>query len=129
MNSQTPIKRVIQTNQILEYTNEIIKTDEDYYNDVLKFLNLIFSTNGNSILKLRINKIAINTTVFNYYNDLNELYNLKHRKFDIDKYDFDEIHEMDETLQLVKILVNNVLEKLNYKLIITKDKKLYIKSI
>lgn len=129
MNTRAPIQKVIEANKILEYTNEIIKTDEDYYNDVLKFLNLIFSTNGNSIMKLKINKIAIDTTVFNYYNDLIELYNLKKRKFDIEKYDFDEAHEMDENLQLVKILVNNVLEKLNYKLIISQEKKLYIKHV
>jgi hypothetical protein len=123
------IKNVIDCNKIIINSEKIIKQDNDYYNDVLTFLNLIFTTNSDSILKLKISKIALNPSILSYYNDLNELYNLKKNSFDIEKYDFNLNHEFDEILQIILILVNNVLEKLNYKLIKTTNNKLFIKSL
>jgi hypothetical protein len=91
--------------------------NKDYYNDVLIFLNLIFKQNAKSILTIYIRKIVLHEDIMIMYNDIVKKYKLNKDYVNIDAFDVDEIIDIDLIIKLMKLLTNNLLEKLNYKLI------------
>ena len=115
---------VDSTKKILEESNKILyNKNKKYYRDVLDFLNLIFEDNSNSINNLKFKKITLNEDIFNMYNQINIIYNLKKPEFDIEKFDLEKFEsvENDELKNIFFIIAytlsNNLLERLNYKLI------------
>lgn len=91
--------------------------NKDYYNDVLIFLNLIFKQNAKSLLSIHIKKIVLHEDIMIMYNDIVKKYKLNKDYVNIDAFDVDEIIDIDLIIKLMKLLTNNLLEKLNYKLI------------
>lgn len=91
--------------------------NRDYYNDVLIFLNLIFKQNAKSILSIYIIKIVLHEDIMSMYNNIVKKYKLNKDYVNIDAFDVDEIIDIDLIIKLMKLLTNNLLEKLNYKLV------------
>ena len=91
--------------------------NKDYYNDVLEFLNLIFKQNAKSILKIYIKKIVLHEDIMILYNDIVKKYKLNKDYVNIEIFDVDDIIDINLIVKLMKLLTNNLLEKLNYKLI------------
>jgi hypothetical protein len=91
--------------------------NKDYYNDVLDFLNLIFKQNAKSILKIYIKKIVLHEDIMILYNDIVKKYKLNKDYVNIETFDVDDIIDINLIIKLMKLLTNNLLEKLNYKLI------------
>jgi hypothetical protein len=91
--------------------------NKDYYNDVLLFLNLIFKQNAKSILSIYIKKIVLHEDIMIMYNDIVKKYKLNKDYVNIDAFDVDEIIDIDLIIKLMKLLTNNLLEKINYKLV------------
>lgn len=122
-----------ETKKILE--NSFIdfqKSKEEYYNDVLEFLNFIFCNNSKSILNIKTLKISLNEDVFLKYNNIVKKYKLKKDLFDLENFNINDNYDYGSIAEIAKILVKNLLEKLNYKLeIINYDnkKKFKIKNI
>lgn len=122
-----------ETKKILETSyDDFYKTIEEYYDDVLKWVNLVFTDNANSILKVKINKITLNEDIFNKYNEIITKHNLKKNKFDINNFNFDSNIDYNLILGIAKTMTKNLLDKLNYKLDIVdygNIKKLKIKNL
>lgn len=91
--------------------------NKDYYNDVLIFLNLIFKQNAKSLLSIYIKKIVLHEDIMIMYNNIVKKYKLNKDYVNIDAFDVDEIIDIDLIIKLMKLLTNNLLEKLNYKLV------------
>jgi hypothetical protein len=91
--------------------------NKDYYNDVLIFLNLIFKQNAKSIMSVYIKKIVLHEDIMIMYNNIVKKYKLNKDYVNIDAFDVDEIIDIDLIIKLMKLLTNNLLEKLNYKLV------------
>ena len=66
------IKNMVMSTQcILEESNKILTAKNNkYYNDVLDFINLLFADNASSLLNIQINKITLNETIFELYNQI-----------------------------------------------------------
>lgn len=109
------------TQKILEESNELINNkNKKYYTDVLDFLNLLFDDNATNILNVKFKKITLNEIVFNMYNEINKIYKLGKNEFDIENFNLELINNEDIKeifMELAFIFSNNLLEKLNYKLI------------
>lgn len=122
-----------ETKNILEKSFiDFQKSKEQYYNDVLEFLNLIFCNNSNSILNIKTLKISLNEDVFLKYNNIVKKYKLKKDLFNLENFNINDNYDYESIAEIAKILVKNLLEKLNYKLeIINYDnkKKFKIKNI
>jgi hypothetical protein len=116
------------TNEILYENDNIINNIlKNYYDDVLIFLNAIFNDNSNSILKIKINNVELNDNIFKAYNEIIKIHKLKYPLFKIENYDFDEEHTKDEVLEIIMIMCNNLLKRLDYSLKINKfNKKLQL---
>jgi len=116
-----------ETKKIIEeFNNEINKNNEKYYQDILDFLNLLFNQNCNQILKISISKISLSDDIFEFYNKIIEKYKMKIRKFDNNKFNSNEIYSFHEIIEIALIMSNNLLEKINYKIIkINSDKTKY----
>ncbi len=114
-----------ETKNILEKSFiDFQKSKEEYYNDVLEFLNLIFCNNSKSILNIKTLKISLNEDVFLKYNDIVKKYKLKKDLFDLENFNINDNYDYESIAEIAKILVKNLLEKLNYKLeIINYDNK------
>lgn len=105
------------------------KNNEIYYNDVLKCLNLLYSTNSKTILKIKISRITISDEMLKLYNEIIKKYKLNKDLFDIDNFDFDNLYEKSnkDVIFIAKTITNNLLFKINYCLKETKknNKKIY----
>lgn len=114
-----------ETKNILEKSFiDFQKSKEQYYNDVLEFLNLIFCNNSKSILNIKTLKISLNEDVFLKYNDIVKKYKLKKDLFNLENFNINDNYDYESIAEIAKILVKNLLEKLNYKLeIINYDNK------
>ena len=91
--------------------------NKEYYNDVLIFLNLIFKQNAKSILGVYIKKIVLHEDIMIMYNNIVKKYKLNKDYVNIEAFDVDEIIDIDLIIKLMKLLTNNLLEKLNYKVV------------
>ena len=113
-------------NKIDEINDKFMNNNLNYYEDVLNFLNLLFVSNSKAILTLRIKNLNLTKNVILIYNLLINKYELTCQIFDIDNFDFNEEYKRDFIIKIVKIMVSNLLEKINYK-IIEREGKLIIK--
>ena len=106
-----------ETKRILEKSYEQYhKKNLTYYDDVLKFLNLIFNEQEKSIMKLKLRKITFTHDIFNLYNNIIKQYKLNKDLFDVDNFDVEDFHDFSNIVEITKIMSNNLLNKLNYKL-------------
>ena len=117
------------SNTIIEHSIVLLnKNNETYYNDVLKCLNMLYSTNSKSILKIKISKITMSEEMLKLYNKIIKKYELNKQLFDIDNFDFEYLHEHSDIVNIAKTITNNLLIKINYIMsdIIISGKKKYI---
>jgi hypothetical protein len=114
LNTISETKKIIE-----EFQNEFNKINNNYYLEVLDFLNLLFSQSErkDQILKIKISKISLSDEIFEFYNLLIDKYKLKISKFNNKNFNFDEIYSFQEILEISLIMSNKLLEKLNYKII------------
>lgn len=103
------------------------KSLENYYNEVLECLNMLYNNESKSILKIQIKKISLDKIIFEKYNEIVKKHKLKKKLFDIDNFDVDDEHDYDTIIDIAKIITQNLIEKLNYKLCVIKsgDKKIF----
>jgi hypothetical protein len=112
---------IITTQQLLDESNRLIQEkNKQYYGDVLDFMNLLFSDNAKILSKIKFKKITLNVSVFELYNVIIKTYKLNKPEFDIEKFNLNEIMELEEIKKIfcdiaLKIS-NNLLERLNFKL-------------
>jgi hypothetical protein len=116
------------TKKILQESNNILtEKNKKYYRDVLDFLNLLFEDNAKNINKIKFKKITLNNNVFTMYNEIINVYKLNKPKFDSDCFDLSEIDDSNEIknifIDIAFTFSNNLLEKINYKLIKKNDKQ------
>lgn len=126
-------KIINETKNILEksYVN-YQESNEDYYNDTLEWMNLVYNHNASSILKVKISKITLNEDIFLKYNEIIKKYKLRKDLFNLENFDINNNYDYNSILEIAKIMTKNLLEKLNYKLDIVNygnKKKLKIKNI
>jgi hypothetical protein len=108
-----------ETKRILEKSfEEYQHKNLNYYDDVLKFLNLIFNGNETSILKIRFKKITVSEDIFNLYNDIIKKYKVNRDLFDTNKFDIEDFHDFSDIVEIAKIMCNNLLNRLNYNIVI-----------
>ena len=115
---------VISTQNILEETKQLIHNkNKKYYQDVLDFMNLLFEDNAKNLSKIKFNKITLNETVFNLYNEIIKTYKLNKPEFSIENFNLNEIEDSGDLEEIKNIfceialkISNNLLEKINYKL-------------
>lgn len=115
---------LVQTQNLLEESNKLIfEKNKKYYNDVLDFMNLLFSDDAKILSKLKFKKITLNEKVFELYNQIIKTYKLSKPEFDTNNFDLEEISKIENEEEIKKIfcdiafkISNNLLEKLNYKL-------------
>ena len=105
--------RLVINNCIKEYYSD----NSEYYDEVLKFLNEIFEHKATSILKIKIKKIVIDENLLKSYNDIVKKYNLNNDYINIKLFNFDNINNLIFIVKIAKVLVNNLLKKINYKLV------------
>lgn len=102
-------------NKYKSKTDKLINDyNENYYNDVLVFLNKSFCCNADAILRIKPKKIKLNLETMMTYNEIIKKYKLKEKFFDIDSFDFDDEHDITEINSIISLLCNNLLRKLGY---------------
>lgn len=109
---------VNKTKEILEksysnYQNSL----EKYYEDVLKWMNILYSDNSKSITKIKFKKMTLSEEIFNLYNQIIKKYKINKDLFDTEKFNLNDDHERNEIYLISKILTNNLLAKLDCKLV------------
>jgi hypothetical protein len=117
-----------KTKEILEKSfNDYQNAMEKYYSDVLEWMNTLYSDDSKSIMKIRLKKITLNEDIFNTYNSIIKKYKLDKDLFDTENFDIEEFHDGNQLFKIAKIMTNNLLEKLGYKLDVYKvgDSKKY----
>lgn len=114
--------------QQMEETNSIIqKKNNEYYLNVLDFLNLLFKDDAKNIQKIKFKHINFDDKVILLHNKIIETYKLdkptlKHEIF------FEQLENIDEDevksvyCEIASKMSNNLLEKLDYKLVLKKVK-------
>ena len=112
---------VIETQQILEESNRLLyEKNKKYYMDVLDFMNLLFSDDAKILSKIKFKKITLNICVLKLYNEIIKTYKLNKPEFDVEKFDLNEIKELEEIkkifFNIAYEIANNLLVKLDYKL-------------
>ena len=112
---------VIETQQILEESNRLLyEKNKKYYMDVLDFMNLLFSDDAKILSKIKFKKITLNICVLKLYNEIIKTYKLNKPEFDVEKFDLNEIKELEEIKKIIfniaYEIANNLLVKLDYKL-------------
>jgi hypothetical protein len=122
-----------ETKEILEKSyEEYQQKNINYYNDVLKLMNMIFNDNSKSILKIKLKKITISEDIFELYNNIIKKYKLNKPLFDTENFDLEDFYDFTDIIEIIKIMCNNILIKINYNLDIytyNKEKKLKINII
>ena len=122
-----------KTKEILEksyadYQNSL----EKYYEDVLQWMNMLYSDDSKSITKIKFKKMTLNEEIFNSYNFIIKKYKISNDLFDTEKFNIHDDHDRTEIFIISKILTNNLLEKIGCKLIEYKNgdkKRLKINSM
>lgn len=116
------MESIKETKKIIEDANKALNEyNKKYYKDVLEFLNILFYSNSSSILSINITKLALSEDVFEFYNTIIDKYNLESNKFNT-KLFFNEdltsnleLYKKSDLMNICKVLVNNLLKKINYK--------------
>ena len=121
------------TKILLEHSTLLFhKNNENYYNDVLQCLNLLYSSSSKTILRIKISKITMSEQMLKLYNKIITKYELNISVFDIDNFDFDNLYDHSDIVYIAKTITNNLLLKINYILqenIISGKKKYTIKML
>ena len=123
------IEYINNTKTMLEHSIMLFdKNNEKYYNDVLKCLNILYSTNSKSILKIKISQITMSDQMLKLYNNIIIKYELNKDLFDIDNFNFEDKYENSDIINIAKTITNNLLIKINYIMqeITVGNKKKYI---
>ena len=106
---------------LLESNDILLKKNKKYYTDVIDFLNLLFEDNSENINNIKFKKITLNDNIFIMYNEIIKVYKLNKPIFDSDNFDLSEIDDPNQIkivfINIAYTFSNNLLEKLNYKLI------------
>jgi hypothetical protein len=106
-----------QTKKLLDETLErYYDLNDKYYKEVLNFLNKLFDENSESILKIKFKKITFNDETLQEYNDLITKYKLNKDQFDIENFNINDITDFSDIINIIIIICNNLLDKLNYKI-------------
>jgi hypothetical protein len=109
---------IVQTKIIKDSIyNKLQEINRKYYKAVLTFLNMLFGSESESILKIKLNKITLNNDILEIYNHIVTKYKLNKDLINIDYFDFNIEYEKKDVIKITLIICNNLLEKLNYKLI------------
>jgi hypothetical protein len=107
-----------KTKEILEKSYEDFTNSlKIYYDDVLEWMNLLYSDNSESIAKIKFKKMTLNKEIFDSYNKIIKKYKLDKDLFDTDKFIINDDHDRTEIYTIAKILTNNLLAKLGHKLV------------
>lgn len=114
-NIETKTIPINETKRILEKSfNDYYDKNASYYNDVLIFMNTLYEDKATSILKIKFKKITLNNNVFTLYNAIIKKYNINKDLIDGSKFDYTEVHDFMDIIEIATIMCNNLLEKLNY---------------
>lgn len=106
-----------RTKEILEKSYEDYqKALETYYNDVLEWMNDLYNTDSKSIMKIIFEKITLNEDIFNTYNSIIKKYKLDKDIFDVENFDIEDFHDSTQLFKIAKIMTNNLLERLGFKM-------------
>ena len=117
------ISIIRETKQIIEDAYEKYnELNNKYYKDILDFLNLLYSEDCKQLLKIKFKKITLCEDVFLLYNEIIKEYKLNKNLFDINNFNISEIYDFSEIFEIAFIMTNNLLEKLNYKVVKYFDK-------
>ena len=109
---------VNKTKEILEKSYKNFQNSlEKYYEDVLKWMNMLYSDNSKSITKIKFKKMTLSEEIFNLYNEIIKKYKINKDLFDTEKFNLNDDHERSEIYLISKILTNNLLAKLDCKLV------------
>jgi len=116
------MESIKETKKIIEDANKALNEyNKKYYKDVLEFLNILFYSNSSSILSINITKLALSEDVFEFYNTIIDKYNLESNKFNTKLFFSEdltsnlELYKKSDLMNICKVLVNNLLKKINYK--------------
>ena len=91
--------------------------NKKYYSSVLKLFKKIFNSESNSLLKIKITLLTFNIEIFKFYNKIINKFNLNKQLFDIENFNIELLNTNENLISIIMILCNNLLEKINYKLI------------
>ena len=91
--------------------------NKKYYSSVLKLFKKIFNSESNSLLKIKITLLTLNIEIFKFYNKIINKFNLNKQLFDIENFNIELLNTNENLISIIMILCNNLLEKINYKLI------------
>jgi hypothetical protein len=109
---------VNKTKEILEKSYENYQNSvEKYYQDVLTWMNMVYRDNSKSIRKIKFKQMTLTQEIFDFYNKIIKKYKINKDLFITDNFSFSDEHDRDEIFLISKILTNNLLDKLGYKLI------------
>jgi hypothetical protein len=119
---------IIEAKQIKDLIqHKINEANKKYYKDVLDFMNMLFETEEESILKIKIKKMTLNEDIVETYNYIIDKYKLKKQTINTKELDFDAEYEIDDIIKISTFMTNNLLDKLNYKMTSYKyhDKRIF----
>jgi hypothetical protein len=106
-----------QTKKLLEETLEkYYDLNDEYYKEILNFLNKLFNENSESILKIKFKKLTLNDEILLEYNNIIIKYKLNKDLFDIENFNITDITDFSDIINIIMIICNNLLDKLNYKI-------------
>lgn len=110
--------------------NKLQESSKKYYKDVLEFLNMLFDTEEKSILKIKMNKISLNEDILETYNYIVKKHELKKDLINTQEMNFELDYDKKDIVKMVLLISNNLLEKINYKMMMKKfNDKEYLKII
>jgi hypothetical protein len=108
---------IIEGKQIKDLIqHRINEANKKYYKDVLDFMNMLFETDEESILKIKIKKMTLNEDIVETYNYIIDKYKLKKQSINTKELDFDAEYEIEDIIKISTLMTNNLLDKLNYKM-------------
>jgi hypothetical protein len=111
-----------KTKEILEKSyNDYQIAVEKYYNDVLEWMNDLYNDNSKSIMLVKFRNITLNEDIFNTYNEIITKYKLNKDIFNTEEFDIEDFHDNGRLFAIAKIMTNNLLEKIGYKLDVYKN--------
>lgn len=116
------MNEIRKTKDIIENANKILQQhNNEYYREILNFLNILFSSEAKSITSIYFNKIAISADIFDMYNKLIDKYSLDAKHFNIelffqnDPITNSKLYSKNDIISICQNISNNLLKRINYK--------------
>lgn len=110
------MESVIETQKIIsESLFNYYDNNNEYYTEILLLMNIIFKSKSKQILKIEMDDVYFDDDILLKYNNIIIKYKLHQKLFNIDLVDVDTL-QYHEQVDILICLVNNLLEKLNYKI-------------